>query len=177
MDYARLKQLVDEISVAMLTTVEPDGTLRSRPMRTASCIFSEEPIKSELWFLINENSPKANEVMNDPRASVTYSDAVHGHFVSFSGGCELVHDSTRIEKFWRPEFEAWFPKGLKDPDLALLRVSVERAEFWEVASPRANPVRRAIGLMSRRQHLPESQKRHERADLNAPKVVGTRKVS
>ena len=27
--------------------------------------------------------------------------------------------------------KAWFPQGLDDPQLALLRVNIERAEYWD----------------------------------------------
>src|SRR3546814_4736602 len=30
--------------------------------------------------------------------------------------------------------DLWFPKGLDDPDLALLRVAVEKAEYWDSPS-------------------------------------------
>jgi general stress protein 26 len=30
--------------------------------------------------------------------------------------------------------KAWFPDGLDDPDLALLRVHVEAAEYWDSPS-------------------------------------------
>jgi general stress protein 26 len=30
--------------------------------------------------------------------------------------------------------KAWFPEGLEDPTLCLLKVSVEEAEYWEASS-------------------------------------------
>jgi hypothetical protein len=31
-------------------------------------------------------------------------------------------------------YRAWFPDGLDDPDLALLKVTVEQAEYWDSSS-------------------------------------------
>jgi general stress protein 26 len=35
-----------------------------------------------------------------------------------------------IQKLWRPEMISWFPKGLNEPDLALLRIDIHHAEAW-----------------------------------------------
>jgi general stress protein 26 len=32
---------------------------------------------------------------------------------------------------WKPELKAWFPDGTDQPDLALLRLTIEKAEFWD----------------------------------------------
>ena len=39
-----------------------------------------------------------------------------------------------MKELWSPAFKAWFPDGLEDPELALLRVEVETAEYWESPS-------------------------------------------
>ncbi len=31
----------------------------------------------------------------------------------------------------RPVYKAWFPKGLEDPDLTLMKVTAEKAEYWD----------------------------------------------
>jgi hypothetical protein len=38
------------------------------------------------------------------------------------------------EELWSPWFSTWFPQGLKEPNLALLKVSVETAEYWDAPS-------------------------------------------
>ena len=35
---------------------------------------------------------------------------------------------------WNPILKAWFPKGLDEPDIALLKVAVEQAEYRDTAS-------------------------------------------
>ena len=39
-----------------------------------------------------------------------------------------------MEELWDQLYRAWFPQGLEDLDLALLRVDVERAEYWDAPS-------------------------------------------
>jgi len=52
-------------------------------------------------------------------------------YVSVSGTATLVRDRGTIERLWDQLYRAWFPQGVDDPELALLRVRVERAEYWD----------------------------------------------
>src|SRR3546814_13149145 len=39
-----------------------------------------------------------------------------------------------MRRLWSEAVRVWFPKGLDDLDLALLRVTVEKAEYWDSPS-------------------------------------------
>ena len=54
--------------------------------------------------------------------------------MSLSGRAEVVHDASKAEELWNPIYKAWFPKGLDDPNLVLLKIKTERAEFWDSPS-------------------------------------------
>ena len=43
----------------------------------------------------------------------------------------MVKDRAKIEELWNPILKAWFPEGLDDPSLCLLKVTVEEAEYWD----------------------------------------------
>jgi hypothetical protein len=36
-----------------------------------------------------------------------------------------------MEELWNPMYKAWFPKGLEDPEIALLKIHVTEAEYWD----------------------------------------------
>ena len=131
MDIQRLNALLHEIQIAMLTTIEPDGRLRSRPM---AAVDTGEPFNDDLWFFTSQASPKTEEIQEDPRVNVCFSEPKRQHYVSLSGTCELVRDPELARRYWKPLFRAWFPQGVDDPDLALLRVRVEQAEYWDTPS-------------------------------------------
>lgn len=123
--------LIKGIKVAMMTTVEEDGSLRSRPMWTHDRDFD-----GELWFFTREHSPKVGEVEHDHHVSLAYSDPSKDRYVSVSGRCRLVLDKEKARELWNPTLKAWFPEGLDDPELALLCVRVERAEYWDTPNSR-----------------------------------------
>ena len=53
-----------------------------------------------------------------------------------SGGSTLIYDRAKIEELWSAACKPWFPEGKDDPSLALLRVDVDDAEFWDSNSSR-----------------------------------------
>lgn len=128
---AHLGELIQGIQVAMMTTVEVDGTLRSRPMWTHDRDFD-----GELWFFTREHSAKVGEVEHDHHVNLSYADPSKDRFVSISGRCRLVNDRQKIHELWNPTLRAWFPNGVDDPELALLCVTVEKAEYWDTPNSR-----------------------------------------
>lgn len=132
-DVEKLRDLIQDIRVAMLTTVEEDGSLRSRPMATQKLTQKAE-FDGELWFFTGAGSEKVQEIRREQHVNVSYADPDDERYVSVSGTALIVHDRAKAEELWSPVLKAWFPQGLDDPDLALLRVKVEKAEYWDSPS-------------------------------------------
>jgi general stress protein 26 len=125
----KLRDLIKDVKVAMLTTVDAEGTLRSRPMATQEVEFD-----GTLWFLTWVNTAKVDEIERDHHVNVAYADPSSDKYVSVSGVARLVRDRKKAEELWTPLHKAWFPQGLDDPNLGLLRVEVQKAEYWDAPS-------------------------------------------
>jgi general stress protein 26 len=121
-----LRDLIDDIPVAMLTTVRSDGGLESRPM-----VNINQKFDGELWFFTDQDDPKVEEIAAHPQVNVSFASPLKHRYVSASGDAEFVDDKKRCELHWTDECEAWFPKGLDEPKLSMLRIDVESAEFWD----------------------------------------------
>jgi general stress protein 26 len=128
-DRKKLRDLIKDIRVAMLTTVDEDGTLRARPMGNHQGDFSDE-----LLFLTYGAAHKAIEVGKDDRVAVAFSDPGSQTYISVSGRATLTTDRAKAEKIWSPWAKVWFPDGLDTPDLAVLSVTIEKAEYWDSPS-------------------------------------------
>ena len=122
----RLRKLLKGFRVAMLTTVAPGGSLRSRPMVTARAQDD-----AEVWFLTKAADPKVGEVQENQQVSVGYVSPKDGRYVSLSGTATVVKDRQRVMELWRKRHRRWFPAGKQDPELVALRVRVDRAEYWD----------------------------------------------
>ena len=125
---AKIGELIKDIQMAMLTTVSAGGTLHSRPMAT-----HQAPFAGELLFLTPAHSGKVEEIQDEAEVSLTYVDAKHA-FLAISGRASISNDRATIEELWNPSYKAWFPEGKDDPEIRVLRVSVEQAEYWDAPS-------------------------------------------
>jgi general stress protein 26 len=125
----KLNDLIEAIDFAMLTTVDIDGVLRSRPMSTQEAEFD-----GTLWFFTSDNTHKIEEIERDKRVNASYAKPEDNVYVSVSGTASISRDRQKMEELWNPILKAWFPEGLDDPHICLLKVDVEQAEYWDSPS-------------------------------------------
>ena len=121
----KLWSMMKDIRIAMMTT-EDGPHLRARPMAA-----SQKGFDGTLWFFTKASSHKVDEVGTDHRVGVTYADSGEQNYVSLSGTASLVTDQASIEAHWSEWARVWFPKGIDDPDIAMLKVVVQAAEYWD----------------------------------------------
>ena len=126
-----LWERIESVRTAMMTSVAADGSLRSSPMWTQGDEFD-----GSLWFFTSDEAEKVADVKRDPHVGLSYGAPDKDLYVSVTGRAELVRDRARAEELWNVFAEAWFPGGVDDPNLALLRVDVERAHYWEDKKPK-----------------------------------------
>lgn len=131
-DFAqKVRELTEEVGVAMLTTMTDDGRHVSRPMAVQQ---TEED--ADLWFFTYEDADKVRQLRSHPSANAALSKGHGGPWVSISGTLELVDDRQKIDELWKPTLKAWFPDGKDTPGLIVLRLRAESAEYWEAAGSR-----------------------------------------
>lgn len=140
-DFQKLREMIKDIDFCMLTTVDENNDLHSRPMS----LNSEVDEAGNLWFFTSAKSHKVSELNRTPKCNASFAQPDDNRYVSISGTAELVRDKNKIEELWKPELKIWFPKGTDDPDIALLRIGIEKAEYWD--SP-GGTVAQAISFVS-----------------------------
>jgi general stress protein 26 len=124
-DLTKLGELIREIRVALLTTVDRDARFHTRPIQTL-----EVGQDRTLWFFTDWHSHKVDELRHDIRVSLGYADPKKNVYVAVSGPGSLIRDTQKARQLWSLEQYAFYPDGPEDERLALLRVTIERAEYW-----------------------------------------------
>ncbi len=124
-DLAPLRTMLKSLPIAMFNTVAHDGSVVSRPLQALD--FDEAGV---LWFATGLDSEKATEIRARPHVGLSFADHHANSFVSISGPARLVQDREKIDALWSPAMSIFFPQGKDDPNLTLIRVEVERAEYW-----------------------------------------------
>ena len=54
--------------------------------------------------------------------------------MSISGIATAVADQEKMKQLFSPLTKAWFPRGLEDPTLILIKVTIHQAEYWDGTS-------------------------------------------
>jgi general stress protein 26 len=130
--YADLWKKIRPIKFAMLTCRDSSGDLTSRPMTTVQDEFS-----GTLWFFTSKDAPVITALSRDNGVNVSYAEPKDDVYVSLAGVASIDEDHKRREQLWSVMVKAWFPGGIDDPNLVLLRIDVHAAEYWDVAESKA----------------------------------------
>lgn len=117
-------QVLTKFDTAMLVTRSKDQLPRARPMAIAA---AQED--GDVWFATSVESPKVDEILGDDRVAVTFQSKQQ--FLSISGHAELVKDRAKIHELWREQWKVWFPNGKDDPEIVLIHLRAEEAEYWD----------------------------------------------
>lgn len=121
----KVRELIKDIKIAMLTTVSEEG-LVSRPMKTQDVEFD-----GSLWFLTKKDTDKFHELLHNNQVNVAYADK---SYVSIRGVAELVDNTGKIKEFWNKAYEELLETTYEDPNLVLIKVDVEAAEYWDAGN-------------------------------------------
>jgi general stress protein 26 len=136
-DLAHVAHLIGDIQVAMLTNVEADGDLASRPM-----VPLEMDADGALWFFTDLRSAKVEHLRV---VNLSFSDIAGGTYLSLSGRGEIDTDPGRIQRLWTPLARAWFPDGPESSALGLLKFVPDVADYWDAPQGR---MQRAFGAVA-----------------------------
>jgi general stress protein 26 len=124
---ARAAEILRQFQIVMFTTVDKqDQSLCSRPMTMLGDDFN-----GDLWFFSLASAAKVDEIHSDQQVNITAMSLEANRYLSISGVAVLVRDKGRMQELWTDTFLDWFPVGLANPDLALIRVSVTTIEYWD----------------------------------------------
>ncbi len=123
----KVRELVGDIRIAMMTTVDEGGHLQSRPMAAL-----EMDESATIWFFTKKSSPKVDQIeQHDRQVNLAFANVSDANYVSISGTADEVDDRAKIDELWNPQAKAWFPDGKDDPELTMLRVRTNMAEYWD----------------------------------------------
>ena len=122
----KLAELIGGIRIAMFNTVGQDGKISSRPMA-----LQNETFFGTLWFLTSVRSEKIDEIQQVRDVTLTLAEPKDSKFVVLKGRASYSQDKAKIHDLWNSWYKAWFPEGEDDPDIAVLRVDVLEADYWE----------------------------------------------
>jgi general stress protein 26 len=139
--HSRVRELIQQIGVGMLTTVDRDGQFVSRPMLALQ--VDDDP---GIYFLTHTSSAKVGQVSEQSRVALTFAGS-DSTYLAITGRATVSQDRELIARLWNPTYRAWFPDGAGDRDAAALRVTIDHADYWEAPTSRVVRLVQAIAAV------------------------------
>lgn len=125
----KLWHLIKDMKFGMFTHRHVDGQLHAHPLTTQNRSLDD---KGMLYFFVSRNTELGQRIRADGNVCVSYGDPGKDTWVSISGTAAVSEDMALKRKLFNPLVKAWFPGGVDDPNLELLEVKIQHAEYWDI---------------------------------------------
>jgi general stress protein 26 len=122
-----LRQLLGKFDTVMLITRTPEGLMRARPMALQDL---DELPDCDLWLVTGDDTPKVAEITEENNVCVCAIRSRDKAYLSISARADVERRPAEIHRLWKPAWKAWF-SGPDDPRIAVMKLEVLRAEYWE----------------------------------------------
>ena len=123
----KVRDLLKNFRSAMMVTIV-NGKLHSRPMGVQG---KAEEFNGVLWFFSDRESGKIEEIEADAEMSLLFQSDSDCAYMHLLGKASVTDDLGKKKELFTPLLKTWFPEGLNDPRMTLIRFEAERGDFWD----------------------------------------------
>lgn len=120
----KVRDIIKGTRIAMLTHLDDEGHLISRPMATQDVDFD-----GTVRFIAERASAQGQAIQKNPEVNVAYSG--NGAWVSLCGTARIVNDPDQLRELWSSFTESWLEGGPENPNNVLIEVDGHTAEYWD----------------------------------------------
>jgi general stress protein 26 len=136
---AKLRELLEHFPIAFMVTIT-EGHARARPLGV-TC--KTEEFDGTLWFITDRRSRKVEEISGGAETALIFQNDERGTYAHMRGRAFVVEDRQKLAELYTTDQRTWFPEGLEDPNMTLVRFDVDDADYWD---GHASMVRKAVAF-------------------------------
>jgi general stress protein 26 len=123
-----LWDLIKDTRFCMLSHRHADGSLHSHPLTTQNKALDEG---ASLYFFVSRKTEVGQRLRQDGNVNLSYANPKDDTWVSVTGMATILEDAQKKKDLFGSIDKAWFD-GADDPDLELVEVRIDEAEYWNV---------------------------------------------
>ncbi len=124
---AKLRELLKDFPIAFMVTVVDDA-VSARPV---GVVGDHSAFDGTLWFITDKRSQKVAAIEAGATTALLFQDDGRGAYLHLSGTAAVVEDREKLERYYTTLQRTWFPKGLDDPDITLVRFDAAEGHYWD----------------------------------------------
>lgn len=122
-----IEGIINEVKYAMMTTITFDEKhLHACPMTTNK----NELENAKIWFIGDKTTETVKDIQKNPQVNLSYVSADQKNFVSINGTAKLVNDKAKLDELWSPIYAAFYEHGKDDPNVQIICVECNGAQYW-----------------------------------------------
>ena len=125
--FAKVRELLEGFPIAFMVTVI-NGSLTARPI---GVVGDHAAFEGSLWFITDKRSRKVKAIESGAETTLMFQNDKEGNYLHLSGRAFVVDDRQRLEELYTTLQRTWFPLGLDDPNITLVRFDAERGDYWD----------------------------------------------
>ena len=124
---AKIRGLLKQFPIAFMVTAQ-DDTIVARPI---GVVGDHAAFDGSLWFITDRRSRKVQAIQSGATTALLFQNDRDGAYLHLAGRAVVVEDAERLKKLYTPVQRTWFPDGLDDPHMTLLRFDASTGNYWD----------------------------------------------
>jgi general stress protein 26 len=122
----RLRDMIRQLDLCILITTGKDGQRHNRPMAAVKIDDN-----GDCWFFASKSSGKLRDISSNNKLQVIFANPAINDYVELHGVATVDCNEAEIMDKWSPLVNDWFPGGIKDPEVCLVRVEITNIFYWD----------------------------------------------
>ena len=123
----KIREFAENTGACFFCTASRDGLSGgARPMAV-----QQVDDLGNLWFLSADDSHKNEELLADPSVRLFFQGEGRAEFLVLTGRASVSKDREKIVELWKPIFKNWFPGGMSDPSITVIKVTPDEGHYWD----------------------------------------------
>ena len=127
---SKIREMAEAINFANLCT-----NLNAKPFHAIPMSTKRVDEQGSVWFLSGNDSTHNNNIHDDSKVELLYSDPRAIRFLNIYGDATIHKDRKILEQLYGKTDDAWFD-GVDDPNLTAIEVVPLDAHYWDAKNNR-----------------------------------------
>ena len=124
---AKLRELLTDFPIAFMVTID-GGDVTARPI---GVVGDHAAFDGTLWFITDKRSRKVRAIESGATTTLLFQNDKDGAYLQLTGRASVVDDQEKLKQLYTTLQRTWFPKGVDDPDITLVRFDADAGNYWD----------------------------------------------
>jgi general stress protein 26 len=123
----KIRELLEHLPITFMVTVH-GPEIAARPI---GIVGDHGAFDGSLWFITDRRSRKVEAIQSGATTALLFQNDRDGTYLHLTGHATVVENPQKLRELYTPVQRTWFPDGVEDPHITLLRFDATTANYWD----------------------------------------------